>query len=256
MLELKNVSKTYRQKKGLRTKKIEVLKEVNLKLAKGEVLGLVGESGSGKSTLAKIIVGLEAPDQGEVRLEGNLLGFPRKFCPTKIQMVFQDPLSSLNPRQKIAAILDEPLKLNTNYSRPKRLALIKTWLKRVGLSPDCLNRFPHQFSGGQRQRIALARSFVLEPELLILDEPVSALDVSIQAQILLLLQELQKKYQATYIFISHDLAVVKYLAHKVAVLWQGQIVEQGPAQEVFINPRHQYTRKLILSVPKFKKNYN
>lgn len=252
MLEIKNLSKTYEQKKFLKTTRLKVLTNINLYIKQGEIWGLVGESGSGKSTLARIIAGLEAPDTGSIVLENKTISFPRKSMPHIIQMVFQDPLSSLNPKQKIKNILDEPLKLNTNYPHKKRLQIIKSWLKNVNLLEESLEKYPHQFSGGQRQRIALARAFILQPKLIILDEPVSALDVSVQAQILLLLKQLQKQYKTTYLFISHDLAVIRYLATKVAVIYKGHILEQGLANEIFSSPAHPYTKLLLSCAPKLK----
>ncbi|MDQ7032212.1 MAG: ATP-binding cassette domain-containing protein [Desulfonauticus sp.] len=250
MLKLIKINKSFEQKKGLNKQKIKVLTDVSFEIKQGDVLGLVGESGSGKSTLGKIIVGLESQDQGTIVFRGQALSSPRKARPLEMQMVFQDPLASLNPRHKIQTILEEPLKLNTNYSESKRKQIVKKWLDIVKLPQESLNRYPHQFSGGQRQRIVLARAFILEPKLVVLDEPVSSLDVSIQAQLLKFLQHIQQIKKMTYIFISHDLAVVKYLANKIAIIYKGHIVEQGLSSEIFIHPKHPYSQMLLEAVPR------
>lgn len=245
LLQVKNLTKTYKLKKGLKSSTLTVLKEVSFSLVKGKNLGIIGESGSGKSTLARIIAGLEQPDRGEIFWYGQKLTFPRKPNPFHIQMVFQDPFASLNPKQKVKTILQEPLVINTSLTKKQRLSQIISWLTALNLSPSILERYPHQFSGGQRQRIALARAFLLEPELIILDEPVSALDVSVQAQILTLLKKLQKEKQISYFFISHDLAVVRYLCTEMLVIFKGLIVEKGSVEAIVKNTAHPYTLSLI-----------
>lgn len=245
LLEIKNLTKTYKLKKGLKSSNLTVLKDIDFFLSKGENLGIIGESGSGKSTLARIIAGLEQPDKGEIFWEGQKLSFPRKPNPFHIQMVFQDPFASLNPKQKIKTILQEPLIINTSLNKKQRLTKIVSWLEALNLSSSVLERYPHQFSGGQRQRIALARAFLLEPKLIILDEPVSALDVSVQAQILSLLKKLQKEKQLSYFFISHDLAVVRYLCEDILVIFKGLLVEKGKVETILKNTAHPYTLSLI-----------
>ena len=231
---------------------IPAVKGASFTLAKGRTLGLVGESGSGKTTLGLMVTRLHQPTGGELRFHGQdartvaPLAFKRK-----VQIVFQNPYASLNPRFSIGATLTEPMRLHgIGADEAERRALATELLAKVGLSADALNRYPHEFSGGQRQRIAIARALTLRPELLICDEAVSALDVSIQAQLLNLLQELQDETGMSYLFISHDLAVVKRMADEVMVMKDGEIVERGASEEIYADPKHPYTRALLASVPR------
>ena len=222
-------------------------------LARAKTLAVVGESGCGKSTLARMITMIELPSSGTLKLAGHeVVGAKpeilRELRP-KVQMVFQNPYGSLNPRQKIGTILEEPLLVNTKLSKSEREEKARAMMKSVGLRPEHYDRYPHMFSGGQRQRIAIARALVLEPEVLVLDEPVSALDISIQAQVLNLLAELQAKHNLAYLFISHDLSVVRHIADDIMVMYLGHVVEQGPASDVFANPRHPYTQALLSATP-------
>ncbi len=250
---LENISKSYPLKEGTWIKTTAWLKavnRVNLTINRGETMGLVGESGCGKSTLGKIACGLEKPTQGEVTLAGE------KICSTsdllksrKIQMIFQDPFSSLNPRQKIRNIISEPLKIHKVGSKKEILDKTLGLMEKVGLSPAHMPRYPHEFSGGQRQRIAIARAISLDPDMVICDEPVSALDVSVQAQILKLLKKLQQDLNLSYLFISHDLSVVKYLCSRIAVMYLGELVEIAGKDELYNDPAHPYTRALLAAVP-------
>jgi peptide/nickel transport system ATP-binding protein len=225
---------------------------VDLELKRGECLGLVGESGCGKSTLALAILGLQAPTRGRIVLDGHEAageGMDRKARARIAQMVFQDPYSSLNPRQTVRRTLEAPLRLHGITSQSEIDGRIAEMLGRVGLRPDHAERYPHEFSGGQRQRIGIARALILDPKVIILDEPVSALDVSIRAQIINLLLELKETLSLSYIMISHDLGVVEHMSDRVAVMYLGRIVETGGWESIFTNPRHPYTRALISAIP-------
>ncbi|MHC1551364.1 ATP-binding cassette domain-containing protein [Phyllobacterium sp. K27] len=233
------------------------VKNVSLAMRRGETLAVVGESGSGKSTLARMLVGLEQPTQGRMEIAGRdaaelRRAGPRAFGKT-IQYVFQDPVASLNPRKTIRQILETPLKLLCGYHGAERLARIRDLLEAVQMPEATLSRYPHEFSGGQAQRIAIARALAAEAEILVLDEPVSALDVSVQAQILLLLADLKQRFNLSYLFISHDLAVVEAISDRVAVMYRGEIVETAPAARLFAEPEHSYTRQLISSAPRIRK---
>jgi len=233
--------------------KVHALNGVNLDVKSGEILAIAGESGCGKSTLAKALIGLEKYNSGSIKFEGvDFSQIDLKSFRKKVQMVFQNPYASLNPKMKIREILEEALIINTNKSSDERLKVIKEKIFQVGLDEVCLEKYPHEFSGGQRQRIAIARALVLDPICIIADEPVSALDVSIQAQIINLLNDLKEKYNLTIIFISHDLRVIKYLADRVAVMYLGEIVELASAKELFTNPKHPYTKALLNAVPTFE----
>jgi dipeptide transport system ATP-binding protein len=222
-------------------------------LARGQTLAVVGESGCGKSTLARMVTRIEIPVQGKLEICGKLVtgadAETLRALRPRVQIVFQNPYGSLNPRHKIGAILEEPLLVNTSLSKSEREEKARAMMTAVGLRPEHYDRYPHMFSGGQRQRIAIARALMLQPDVLVLDEPVSALDISIQAQVLNLLAELQEKFNLAYLFISHDLAVVRHIANDVMVMYLGHVVEQGPAAAVFAQPQHPYTQALLSATP-------
>jgi dipeptide transport system ATP-binding protein len=232
---------------------LTAVRGVSFDIAAGRTLAVVGESGSGKSTLGRMVGLIEAPAQGKLMLEGIDAVTPPAGAAARlrrlVQFVFQNPFGSLNPRKKIGAILEEPLAINTSLSRAERRAKAMAMMTRVGLRLEHYARFPHMFSGGQRQRIAIARALMLEPKIVVADEPVSALDVSIQAQVLNLLADLQRDTQVAYLFISHDLGVVRHIAHEVLVLYLGVAVEQGSKQSLFELPLHPYTQALLASTP-------
>lgn len=256
LLETDNLYVEYTSKKGI-TGKEETIRAVNgvsLDVRRGEILSLAGESGCGKSTLAKAIMKLVSTKSGDILFKGNdILNIKSKSeikdFYKNIQMIFQNPYSSLNPKMKIGQILSEPLEINTNFSKQEISAIVKDKLEKVGLDSTVLERYPHEFSGGQRQRIAIAKALVLEPELIIADEPVSALDVSIQAQIINLIKDLREKLNITFLFISHDLSVIRYISDRIAVMYLGEIVELGLTEEIFNSPKHPYTSALLSSVP-------
>ena len=256
VLEVKNLNKVFRSSSGLfggrSVRAVQAAKEVNLALHRSETLGIVGESGSGKSTVARCLVRLIEPDSGSVQLgDVDLLGKTRrKLRPyrRRIQMVFQDPFGSLNPRRKVAELISEGPMVH-GLPRAEALQRARRLLELVGLDPRSADRYPHEFSGGQRQRIGIARALALEPEILIADEPVSALDVSVQAQILQLLADIRDRLQLSLLFITHDLRVAAQVCDTVAVMLNGEIVEFGAAREIFLNPKHSYTRQLIDAVP-------
>ena len=242
-----------------KNEKVFALNGVDLDVKRGEILAIAGESGCGKSTLAKALIGLEKYNSGVVCFEGkNLDEFNGKQWQDfrqKVQMVFQNPYASLNPKMKIYEILEEPLVVNFQYAKQKRREIILEKLAQVGLEESCLDKYPHEFSGGQRQRVAIARALVLNPSCIVADEPVSALDVSIQAQIINLLNDLREKYNLTIIFISHDLRVIKYLSDRVAVMYLGEIVELATSAELFANPKHPYTQALLEAIPSFDEKF-
>ena len=238
--------------RGART--VHAVKGVSFSVDKGKTLAIVGESGCGKSTLARIITLIDPATSGELFIDGNKVDIARngltREMRRKVQIVFQNPYGSLNPRQKIGDVLGEPLLINTDKPAEERRDLAMKMLKKVGLGTEHYNRYPHMFSGGQRQRIAIARALMLNPSLLVLDEPVSALDLSVQAQVLNLLADLQDEFQLTYVFISHDLSVVRYIADDVMVMYFGEAVEYGSREEVFADPKHNYTRTLFAATPR------
>ncbi|KQL49989.1 hypothetical protein AN963_10015 [Brevibacillus choshinensis] len=253
LLEVRSIKKHFPIKKGLLMKQagsIKAVDGVDLDVMQQETLGLVGESGCGKSTLGKMIVQLLAPTEGEIRFEGtNLATLSHQTTVRKnIQMIFQDPYSSLNPRQKIGDILTEPFRIHQMDSHESKERMLYL-LDKVGLNPGHANRYPHEFSGGQRQRIGIARALALKPKMVVCDEPVAALDVSIQSQIVNLLEDLQAEFQMSYLFIAHDLAVVRHISHRIGVMYLGSIVELAEAEELFSNPQHPYTKVLLSSIP-------
>ncbi|BCH21425.1 ABC transporter ATP-binding protein [Mesorhizobium sp. L-8-10] len=261
VLEIDNVSKIYPGRRGIFGKSPEVhaLKNVSLAVRRGESFGLVGESGSGKTTLTRSILHLETPTSGSIRVQGRDLGqlsdAELRRLRARVQIVFQDPYASLNPRMSVHDIVTEPLLIHhetLGLSRKQRTDRAAELLSLVGMGPQHLHRYPHEFSGGQRQRICIARALASGPELLLLDEPTSALDVSVQAQVLNLLCELQDRLGLTYFFISHDLAVVRYLCDRVALINRGEIVEQGDCSDIFDAPASDYARMLIGAMPEVK----
>jgi peptide/nickel transport system ATP-binding protein len=256
ILEVKSLNKTFFLKEGLFGKRaVTAVKDVSFKLAKGRTLGLVGESGSGKTTVGLTLMRLHDATSGEVLFEGrDLLGLTDREMMAyrrRIQIIFQNPYASLNPRFTVGQILVEPMKIHgIGRDQQERVDMAFALLKRVGLDPASFYKYPHEFSGGQRQRIAIARCLTMKPDVLICDESVSALDVSVQAQVLNLLQDLQDEFGLSYIFISHDLAVVKHISDEIMVMNQGEIVEIAGSDEIYLNPRQEYTRKLLSSIPK------
>jgi dipeptide transport system ATP-binding protein len=232
---------------------VHAVKGISFSLDKGKTLAIVGESGSGKSTLARILTLIDRQTAGELFIDGEKVDIAKgvtRELRRKVQIVFQNPYGSLNPRQKIGEVLMEPLLLNTDMTAAQRRDAAMEMLLKVGLQTEHFNRYPHMFSGGQRQRIAIARAIILRPSLLVLDEPVSALDLSVQAQILNLLADLQDEFGLTYVFISHDLSVVKYIADDVMVMYLGEAVEFGSRDRVFSAPEHPYTKALFAATPK------
>lgn len=253
ILEIKNLEVEYQSKKNIfgGVKTVHAVNNVSLSADKGEILAIAGESGCGKSTLAKAIMKLVEIKRGEVFVnnqniieESNNKNFYKS-----IQMIFQNPYASLNPKMKINQILREPLEINTKLSKEEINKIVLEKIHSVGLDESCLNLYPHEFSGGQRQRIAIARALVLNPPIIIADEPVSALDVSIQAQIINLLKELKKNFNLTILFISHDLSVIKYISDKIAIMYLGEVIEFGTTEEIFSNPKHPYTKALLGAAP-------
>jgi oligopeptide/dipeptide ABC transporter ATP-binding protein len=238
---------------GSDDRQVRAVDGVSLRLAKGQCLGLVGESGCGKSTLGRAILRLEPIHSGQVHFNGvditSLRGADLKAFRRKAQMVFQDPYGSLNPRMSIGRCIEEVLDVHRIGAKEQRMARVRELLEAVGLDPAYAGRYPHEFSGGQRQRIGIARALAVEPELIIADEPVSALDVSVQVQILNLLKDLQQKMNLTYLFVAHDLAVVRYICSDVVVMYLGRIMESGPSEEVYRQPAHPYTVALLSAVP-------
>lgn len=249
LVDIQNLSKDYWVEK----KRLKAVRDLNLQIYAGETLGLVGESGCGKSTAGRSILRLEEPTSGKVYFDGidvrALSAKELKLMRRRMQFIFQDPYASLNPRMTVQDILGEPLdihKLTTRYERRRK---IEELLSLVGLNPNHMSRFPHEFSGGQRQRIGIARALAVEPEFIICDEPISALDVSIQAQIVNLLKRLQEKMGLTYLFIAHDLSMIKYISSRVAVMYLGQLMELATSESLYENPLHPYTQALLSSIP-------
>ena len=256
LLELANVSKTFpvRRRFGHRRATVRAVDDVSLSIAPGECLGLIGESGCGKTTLGRLALRLLEPTAGTIRFGGTDLASittdALAALRPRMQIVFQDPYSSLNPRKTVEQIVGLPLAVHTRLTGPQRRERVIQALDWVGLTQEHLNRYPHQFSGGQRQRIGIARALITQPSLVVCDEPVSALDVSVQAQILALLQRLRRELGLAYLFISHDIAVVAHLSERIAVMYLGRIVESGPARTLIAAPRHPYTQALLSAVPR------
>lgn len=257
LVEIKDLVKHFPIKKGLFSKEVASVKAVNgvtLDIYKGETLGLVGESGCGKSTLGRCIIRLIEPTRGEVRFKGkDLLEFDSNHlreARRHMQIIFQDPYASLNPRMTVGNIVGEPLTIHRMVKTKKeKIDRVVELLHEVGLRPEVLNRYPHEFSGGQRQRIGIARAIALNPEFIVCDEPVSALDVSIQAQVINLLSNLQQKLGLTYLFIAHDLKVIEYISNRVAVMYLGEIVELAKSEDIYREPLHPYTQALLSAIP-------
>jgi len=256
ILEAKNLNKTYTQRSGrfgFGTTLVQALDNVSIQLRTGSTLAVVGESGSGKSTLARCLLQLQPLESGEVFFQGKDLaqmsGEDLRVTRRDLQMVFQDPFASLNPRMRIGEIVGEGLLIHGLGSRDEQKSQVLSMLNRVGLKSEDVKKYPHEFSGGQRQRIGIARALVLSPKVLICDEPVSALDVSVQAQILLLLKELQAEMALSTLFISHDLRVVRHIADDIVVMNRGKIVEQGEVAEIYENPTQTYTQQLLSAIP-------
>ncbi len=264
MIEIRNLRKYFSIKGGFFNKnhgEVKAVENVNFKIPEGEILGLVGESGSGKTTLGRSIIRLIEPSAGEILYNNkNIIDYSEKEMRKlrkDFQIIFQDPFASLDPRKKIFDIISQGLKIHTNLNKQEIYEKVLTIIKDVGLQEEHLNRYPHEFSGGQRQRIGIARSLVLDPKFIIADEPVSALDVTIQAQILNLILELKEKYSLTILFISHDLSVINQIADRVMVMYLGHIVEVASTKNLFSNPKHPYTKSLIETAPQiFRKNKN
>ena len=252
VLALEGIVKTYVGRRGPfgRAPAVRAVRGVDLTLGRGDALGVVGESGCGKSTLARIAMGLIAPTEGRVLLDGrDAREVPRTEFARRVQFVFQDPASSLNPRKSVQQVLEVPLRHLAGLGAAARADRVTELLDLVGLRPEMAARFPHELSGGQRQRVGIARALATEAQVLLLDEPVSALDVSIQAQVLNLLRDLQQRLGLSYLFISHDLSVVENLCDRVAVMYRGRLVEEAPADELFARPSHPYTHTLLSAAP-------
>ncbi len=255
VLEARDLKRTYSQKRGFFSAPatVKALDGVSFSLESGKTLAIVGESGSGKSTLARLLTLIELPSAGNLLINGEDVASKsedqRQALRQHVQIVFQNPYSSLNPRQKIGAALEEPLLINSTLTAKQREAAAREMMLRVGLRPEFYDRYPHMFSGGQRQRIAIARALMMRPKILVLDEPVSALDVSIRAQVLNLLAELQNEFQLAYVFVSHDLSVVRHIADDVMVIYLGHAVETGSKAAIFESPQHPYTQALLSATP-------
>jgi len=256
LVEIREIRKYFPIRKGMMQRevaRVHAVDGVSFAVQEGETLGLVGESGCGKSTLGRTIVRLYEPTAGQIIFQGQAIEGhgARQLRPLRreMQMVFQDPYASLNPRKRVGSIIGDPMKIHHLGNAKERKARVEELLETVGLSPEHFNRYPHEFSGGQRQRIGIARALALRPKLIVADEPVSALDVSIQSQMLNLLEDLQTEFRLTYIFIAHDLGVVRHVSDRIAVMYLGKIVEMSPAEELYVRPIMPYTEALLSAVP-------
>jgi len=261
LLECTNLKKHYPIVSGLLSRQVgsrQVINGISLQIQEGASVGLVGESGCGKTTLLRLLMNIERPTEGQVLYDGRdtagfskaeMLNFHRD-----VQMIFQDPVGSLHPRMTIGMTLTEPLAIHRIGTKAERVARAETTLEQVGLDPDFRFRYPHQFSGGQRQRIGIARALMMKPRVILADEPVSALDVSLQAQVLNLFLEIQKQFQLSYLFVAHDLAVLRHICQDILIMYAGRIVERGRNQDIFGNAQHPYTRALIAAAPSIKKS--
>jgi len=258
ILEAKHLTRYYEVSQGAFKPNaiVKALDDVSFQVEAGKTLAVVGESGCGKSTLARQLTMIEKPTSGELQFDGfdlvNISDQDLKIARQRVQMIFQNPYGSLNPRKKIGTIIGEPLIINTTLSKEEREERVRSIMTKVGLRPEHYNRYPHMFSGGQRQRIAIARALMLEPKLVVADEPVSALDVSVQAQVLNLLKDIQQEMTLAFLFIAHDLSVVRYLADDVMVMYLGRVAEYGESEPIFKNPLHPYTQALLASTPHLK----
>ncbi len=267
ILDVKNLTVRFPVFGGVllrRTGEVRAADNVSFSLERGETLGLVGESGSGKTTVGRAIVNILRAMSYKVEIKGqilyssahgpvdlaNLTRHQMRPYRADLQMIFQDPYSSLNPRMSVEQIIEEPLKIHTKQSPAERKERVRWLMDKVGLSRDYIYRYPHEFSGGQRQRIGIARALATNPKIVIADEPVSALDVSIQAQVVNLMQDLQKEFGLSYVFIAHDLSVVRHISDRIAVMYHGKIVETGPAEQIYQHPAHEYSRELLAAVPR------
>ena len=253
LVEIKDLCKYFEERQGFKKQNLKAVNHVSFEIRKGETLGLVGESGCGKSTLGRTVLRMIQPTSGSIIYEGkDITGLSKKeMFPyrKKMGMIFQDPFSSLDPKLKIGQIIKEPMEIHSMYTAKEREEKVTELLETVGLMPDHKNRYPSEFSGGQRQRIVIARALALNPEFIVCDEPISALDVSIQAQIMNLLEQIQAERKISYLFIAHDLSMVNHISHRIGVMYLGNLVEIGPADEIYQNPMHPYTKALLSAEP-------
>ncbi|MBQ3513196.1 MAG: dipeptide ABC transporter ATP-binding protein [Lachnospiraceae bacterium] len=253
LVEIKDLCKYFEERQGFKKQNLKAVNHVSFEIRKGETLGLVGESGCGKSTLGRTVLRMIQPTSGSIIYEGkDITGLSKKeMFPyrKKMGMIFQDPFSSLDPKLKIGQIIKEPMEIHSMYTAKEREEKVTELLETVGLMPDHKNRYPSEFSGGQRQRIVIARALALNPEFIVCDEPISALDVSIQAQIMNLLEKIQAERKISYLFIAHDLSMVNHISHRIGVMYLGNLVEIGPADEIYQNPMHPYTKALLSAEP-------
>lgn len=253
LLEVRDLCKYFEERHGYKKQNLKAVEQVSFEIRKGETLGLVGESGCGKSTLGRTVLQILKPTSGKIIYEGkDITGLSKKEMFSyrkKMGMVFQDPFSSLDPKLKVSQIIKEPMEIHHMYHPSERDEKVMELLETVGLMPDHKNRYPSEFSGGQRQRIVIARALALNPEFIVCDEPISALDVSIQAQIMNLLEKIQKERKISYLFIAHDLSMVNHISHRIGVMYLGNLVEVGLANEIYRNPMHPYTKALLSAEP-------